>query len=98
MAWLLAAGWGAWRDRQGRGWRDLYAGTALLLLMVPVLNLLTTPASHLLATLPQGEWALAAVDLTAVALGLAFAWLARRQHRCLELPNVAAAGTQEASA
>ncbi|WP_339828392.1 PepSY-associated TM helix domain-containing protein [uncultured Arenimonas sp.] len=99
IAWLLAAGWGAWRDRRGRGWRDLYVGTAVLLLLVPVVNLVTTPASHLLATLPQGEWALAAVDLTALALGLAFAWLARRQHRCLALPDVAAAtGTQEASA
>src|SRR5690606_5767903 len=63
VAWLLAAGWGAWRDRRGLGWRDLYTATSLLLLALPLVNLLTTPRSHLLATLPQGNWALAGVDL-----------------------------------
>ena len=63
------------------------------------MNLLTTPRSDLLATLPQGDWALAAVDLTAVALGLGFAWLARRQHRGLMVaPRVPAPQGREASA
>jgi hypothetical protein len=98
-AWVLAAAWGVWREQRSRGWRDLYAGTAALLLSLPVVNLLTTPASHLWATLPRGDWALAAVDLTALALGLAFAWLARRQHQGLAGPvDAASAATAEASA
>ncbi|WP_374605384.1 PepSY-associated TM helix domain-containing protein [Arenimonas sp.] len=99
LAWLVAAAWGAWRDRRGRGWRDLYAGTAALLLALPVLNLLTTPAGHLLATLPRGDGALAAVDLAVIALGLAFAWLGRRQHlRLPDEPREEASTRREASA
>jgi uncharacterized iron-regulated membrane protein len=81
VAWVLAAAWGAWRDRQGLGWRDLFAATALAMAAIPVVNLATTPASHLLATLPRGDWALAAVDLAALALALWFLWMAHRAHR-----------------
>lgn len=77
-AWLLAAAWGVWRGRSGHGWRDLFAATTVLLAALPVVNAIATPNSSLLATLSRGEHALAAVDLTALAFALAFAWLARR--------------------
>lgn len=76
--WALAALWGAWRTRVGRGWRELFGATALALLALPLVNLATTRQSHLLATLPRGEWALAAVDLTALAFAAGFGWLALR--------------------
>jgi uncharacterized iron-regulated membrane protein len=77
--WALAAAWGAWRTRVGRGWRDLFAATAFALFVLPLVNLATSPRSHLLATLPRGEWALAAVDLAALVFAAAFAWLAWRR-------------------
>lgn len=76
--WLLAALWGAWRTRAGRGWRELFAATAFALAAIPLVNFATAPDSHLLATLGRGEYALAAVDLTAIALAIGFGWLARR--------------------
>ncbi|WP_332747109.1 PepSY-associated TM helix domain-containing protein, partial [Hydrogenophaga sp.] len=76
--WLAAALWGAWRTRSGCGWRDLFAATAAALVALPLVNVATAPQSHLLATLPRGEWALAAVDLTALAFAALFAWLAQR--------------------
>ncbi|HET6396613.1 MAG TPA: PepSY-associated TM helix domain-containing protein [Pseudoxanthomonas sp.] len=89
-AWILAALWGAWAERRGHGWRDLFATTAAALLLLPVLNLLTTAHSHLPATLARGEYALAAVDLTALALGLGFAVLAWRL-RGRRMPHAARA-------
>lgn len=76
--WLAAALWGAWRTRNGWGWRDLFAATAAALVALPLVNFATAPQSHLLATLPRGEWALAAVDLSALAFAALFAWLAQR--------------------
>ena len=80
-AWLVAAAWGAWRTRHGRGWRDLFSATAISLAAIPLVNLATSPRSHLLATLPRGEYALAAVDLTVIAFATAFGWLALRGRR-----------------
>jgi uncharacterized iron-regulated membrane protein len=77
-AWLLAAVWGTARVRSGRAWRELFAASAALFGAVPVVNALTTERSHLLATLPRGEWALAAVDLVAIAITVAFALMAAR--------------------
>ena len=82
-AWIAAAAWGAVRDRRGRGWRDLFAATAAAMLAIPVANLLTAPQSHLPATIARGEWALAAVDLSALGFALAFGLLARQAHRRL---------------
>jgi uncharacterized iron-regulated membrane protein len=79
--WLVAALWGLWRDRAGLGWRDLLAATAVAMAAIPVANLLATDASHLFATLPRGDWSLAAVDLVAIALAAGFAWMARRAAR-----------------
>ncbi|WP_298577862.1 PepSY-associated TM helix domain-containing protein [uncultured Luteimonas sp.] len=80
-AWAVAAAWGAIRERGGRGWRDLFAATAAIMLAIPVANLLTAPHSHLLATVARGDWALAAVDLVAAGCALAFAALARQAQR-----------------
>src|SRR5690606_7041350 len=82
-AWIAAAAWGAVRDRRGRGWRDLFAATAAAMLAIPVANLLTAPQSHLPATIARGEWALAALDLSALGFALAFGLLARQAHRRL---------------
>ncbi len=79
--WAVAAAWGAWRTRDGRGWRDLFAVTGAMLAALPLVNFATSPDSHLLATLPRGEYALAAVDLTVIAFAAAFAWLALRERR-----------------
>lgn len=77
-AWIAAALWGAARDRQGRGWRDLFALTAAAMAAIPLANVATAPHSHLAATVARGDGSLAAVDLLAAAFALAYAWLARR--------------------
>jgi uncharacterized iron-regulated membrane protein len=79
-AWIAAALWGALRDRFGRGWRDLFAATAVAMAAIPLANVATAPNSHLGATLARGDWSLAAVDLVALGFALAFAWLALRAH------------------
>jgi hypothetical protein len=58
---------------------------------LPLLNGLTTQ-SHLLVTVPNGQWAMAGVDLTAVAAGVLLGWIARRLSRAgLESSNRQAA-------
>ncbi|HEV8695962.1 MAG TPA: PepSY-associated TM helix domain-containing protein [Lysobacter sp.] len=79
--WIAAAGWGCWRARCGRGWSELFAATAIALFAVPMVNFATAPRSHLLVTLSRGEYALAAVDLTALAFAAGFAALAWRGWR-----------------
>lgn len=98
LAWGLAAAWGAWRDWRGLGWRDLTALTALALLALPVVNQLATPASALPATIARGDWALAAVDLGALAFAAAFGLLARHQNRRRATRGEAAVESLEASA
>jgi membrane protein implicated in regulation of membrane protease activity len=53
---------------------------ALLLGFLPILNALTTK-SHLLVTLPNGQWTLAGVDLTGLAVSILLSWTARRLGR-----------------
>jgi uncharacterized iron-regulated membrane protein len=77
--WIVAAAWGMWRARNG--WRDLFLGTSVACLLVPLANLGTAPNSHLLATLARGEHALAAVDLSALAFALAFGAIGLRVSR-----------------
>lgn len=64
-----------------RGWRGLFALTAVALGAIPLVNLATAPQSHLGASLARGDWTLAAVDLTVLALASGFAWLAHRAAR-----------------
>jgi uncharacterized iron-regulated membrane protein len=79
VAWIAAAGWGAWRARTG--WRDLFLATSVACLLVPLANLATAPYSHLPATLARGEYALAAVDVAAIVFALAFAAMGLRVGR-----------------
>ena len=79
LAWLLCfAAWALLSLGMPKHHQALFGATALALLALPLVNLLTTHQSHLLATLPRGDWALAAVDLTALALAAGFGWLALR--------------------
>ena len=58
-------------------WSEQLYVAALLLGTLPLLNVWTTN-SHLLMTVPKGQWALASIDLTALAAGLLLVWTARR--------------------
>ncbi|MFC4314156.1 PepSY-associated TM helix domain-containing protein [Steroidobacter flavus] len=55
-----------------RLWFEQFAIAAGLCLLLPLVNALTTDR-HLGVTLPQGDWALAGVDLTILAFGAIFA-------------------------
>jgi uncharacterized iron-regulated membrane protein len=76
LAWIMAAVWAIARLKHGRPWRELFAATAALLLALPLLDAITNPQGSLLHSLARHDFALAGVDLTALALGLGFAWLA----------------------
>jgi uncharacterized iron-regulated membrane protein len=58
-------------------WKDQLYTAAFLLGLLPLLNGLMTN-SHLLMTVPKGQWAVAGFDLTALAAGLLLCWAARR--------------------
>lgn len=58
-----------------RGWIEQLAATAVLLAALPVFNLVATDRG-LPASLAAGDWALAGMDLTLLALGVAFAAIA----------------------
>lgn len=60
-----------------KAWRDQLYGAAFLLGFLPLLNGLTTQ-SHLLVSVPRGQWAMAGVDLTGLTLGILLGWAARR--------------------
>jgi hypothetical protein len=83
MAWGLALLFALLRPA-GRAWTALLATTAALALLLPLVNAATT-TRHLGQTIPwalhTGDWALAGVDLTAIAVGLAFALAARATAR-----------------
>ncbi|MBB3804305.1 putative iron-regulated membrane protein [Xanthomonas arboricola] len=63
-----------------RAWVEQLSATALLCLGLPLLNAITT-GQHLGVYLAAGALQPAAVELTALALGLAFAYAALRVHR-----------------
>ncbi|WP_242108429.1 PepSY-associated TM helix domain-containing protein [Luteimonas aquatica] len=81
IAWALAALWACLRLRRGNPWRDLFLATAALALGLPLLSMAVAPAGSLLRTVAAGNWAMASVDLVALALGMAFLWLGRRAGR-----------------
>lgn len=60
-----------------RIWTTQLSIAALLFVLLPAVNGITTE-SHLLMTVPQGQWEMAAVDLTALMGGLGLGWTARR--------------------
>ncbi|UVT19040.1 MAG: PepSY domain-containing protein [Nitrospira sp.] len=76
-AWALCLAHSLLRRDSIMAWRDQLYGAALLLGFLPLLNGLTTN-SHLLMTLPRGQWALAGVDLTGFTVGVLLGWTARR--------------------
>ncbi len=82
MAWSLCLGHALLHGFLRRGaslqiWTTHLVLGAGLFCLLPILNAFTTE-SHLLLTLPQGQWDLAAVDLTALMGGLVLGWTARR--------------------
>jgi uncharacterized iron-regulated membrane protein len=80
FTWAWLAGYAVLRPPK-RAWVELLTLAAAAFALLPVLNFLTTD-KHLAATMAHGDWVLAAVDLTFLALGGAFgsiAWRLRRK-------------------
>lgn len=91
IVWLLCFVHSLLRGRSSLAWKEQLYLAAFLLGLLPLLNGLTTQ-SHLLVTVPNGQWAMAGVDLTAVAAGVLLGWIARRLSRAgLESSNRQAA-------
>jgi len=80
--WAICVGYGALRGDSALAWRDQLTVAGILLVLLPGLNLLTTK-SHLLTTMADGQWGLAAVDITSLVVGACLAWLAVRVRRGL---------------
>lgn len=85
IAWGVAALHPLLRSHR-RAWMEQLGLGALLLLLLPALNAATTH-SHLGVTLPAGQWALAGVDLVALALGTALGFAARQVGRAPAEPQ-----------
>ncbi len=66
--------------RPKRAWVEQLGLTAAMLLGLPVFDMIATDKG-VIATIAAGDWTLAGVDLTLAALGLCYAWTARRVHR-----------------
>ena len=68
--------------RRGRqAWVEQLSFAALLFVVIPLLNALTT-SQHLGTSLAKGDWAMAGFDLTCLASGLFLTWAAwKMQHR-----------------
>lgn len=58
-----------------KAWVELLWLAAAAFALLPLINALTTD-KHLLNTVAAGDWVLAGFDLTMLALGLAFAYMA----------------------
>ncbi len=74
LAWALAS---AVVRPHRLGWSVPLAGAGLVWAMLPVLNALTTH-THLGVSLPAGDWVWAGMDLSFLAAGALFGWLAWR--------------------
>lgn len=74
--------------KSGKAWAEGLWTCAAAYLLLPVLNALTTER-HLGVTLPSGDWALAGVDLTMLAIGIVLAAAARRVSHRLPVARVA---------
>ncbi|WP_447599409.1 hypothetical protein [Nitrospira sp. Nam80] len=77
VAWVLCLVHSLSRAGSLLAWKQQLYGAAVLLGSLPLLNGLTTK-SHLLMTVPRGQWALAGLDLTALTAGALLAATARR--------------------
>ena len=79
IVWAVMLAYAVWRPLQ-RAWRDELALAGLLLLLLPGLNALTSER-HLGSSVPAGDWILAGFDLTALAFGAGFLFIAARLRR-----------------
>lgn len=77
LVWCLSFSHSFLRGGSVLAWKDQLYVSALLLGLLPVLNVLTTN-SHLFVTIPKGQWAVAAVDLTAMSIGMLLGLIAKR--------------------
>lgn len=69
MLWILGLVHAAARPRR-KAWMEQLAGIAMLCLLLPVLNAVTT-GDHVIAQIGRGDWRNAGVELVAIAFGLA---------------------------
>lgn len=76
IVWFLCLVQSVLRSDSRLAWKEQLYIAAFLLGFLPLLNGLTSQ-SHLLATVPKGQWAVVGVDLTAVAAGMLLGWVAR---------------------
>ena len=83
IVWCVSLGHSFVRGRSILAWKDQLYVAALLLGFLPVLNMMATN-SHLLTTIPNGQWAVAGVDLTAMAMGILLGGIAGRLGRSSE--------------
>ncbi|MDN5941032.1 MAG: PepSY domain-containing protein [Nitrospira sp.] len=86
LAWGLCAIHGVLRRDHRSAWKEQLMLSAILFGFLPLLNLVTSQ-SHVLVTLPHGNWRLAGVDLTGFAVGAVLGLTAWRIGR----PSVVAA-------
>lgn len=87
FVWCVSLGHSLLRGRLIIAWKEQLYAAALLMGFLPVLNMITT-SSHLFTTIPNGQWAVAGVDLTAMAMGMLLGWVAGRLGRPSEkLPH-----------
>ncbi|MBB5607560.1 MULTISPECIES: PepSY domain-containing protein [unclassified Janthinobacterium] len=68
-----------------RGWIEQLALLAVLCVLLPVLNVLST-GDNLVAQITRGDWESAGVELCSVAFGLLAAWGAWKVHKRKEQP------------
>ncbi|BFU93567.1 MAG: Aspartate kinase [Nitrospira sp.] len=78
--WALCVAHGFLRKDRSRAWKEQVRAAATLFAFLPLLNLMTA-GNHLLVTLPVGNWRLAGIDLTCLAVGGLFYWIAWRVRR-----------------
>ena len=83
FVWCVSFGHSFLRGRPVIAWKEQLYAAALLLGFLPVLNMIATN-SHLLRTIPNGQWAVAGVDLTAMTMGMLLGWIAGRLGRSSE--------------
>ncbi len=79
-----------------RGWIEQLALLAVLCVLLPVLNVLST-GDNLAAQITRGDWESAGVELCSVAFGLLAAWGAWKVHKRKEKPARKAVAKERAA-
>jgi len=94
--WILCLVHGFLRRDNVSAWREQLTVAAMLFVLVPILNLMTT-SSHLFVTLPVGNWRLATVDLVCLIAGaLLFGIVWRIGRSAASVPHAISAPMAEA--